>query len=104
MVMRRSTSSCAGQRCGGIARRLRRLRAGDDATAKDARLAIGRVVEHAGLSGRHAVFAANQLDFEISLDVPMQPGGLRCAGRADLDVNFGVTLDCFAEWRYRRAN
>src|SRR5260370_28715347 len=96
-VMRRSTSFGAGQRGAGTARRLRRLRAGDDAAAKDARLAISRVVEHAGLSGRHAVFAANQLDFEISLSIPVQPGGLRWARRADLDVNFGVTLHCFAD-------
>src|SRR5437588_6324465 len=95
--MRRSTSSCAGKGRGGIARRLRRLRAGDDAAAEDARLAISRIVEHAGLSGRHAVFAANQLDFEISLSIPVQPSSLWWARRADLDVNFGVTLDRFAD-------
>src|SRR5438067_1567494 len=99
--MRRSTSSCAGQRRGGIACHLRHLRAGDDAAAKDARLAISRIVEHTSLSGRHAVFAANQLDlqldFEISLSMPVQPGGLRWARRSDLDVNFGMTLDCFAD-------
>src|SRR6266568_1383572 len=98
IVMRRSTSSCAGQRGASTARRLLRLhRGGDNAAAKHTRLTVGRVVKYAGLSGRHAVHTADQLDFEIRLNTAPQPSGLRCARRAHLDVDFGMALDCFAD-------
>src|SRR5262249_5172696 len=79
--------------CGYCLRR--RHGSGNEAAAEDARLALCRVIEHAGLPGRHTVFAADQLDFKTRIGAAAQPGGLRRARRAHLDVNFRLTLGGF---------
>jgi hypothetical protein len=56
----------------------------DEATAKHARLAARRVIEHTGLAGRHALFAADQFDFVAAID-RAQPGRLRRPRGANLD-------------------
>ena len=59
-------------------RRARRRR--DEAAAEHARLALGRVVEHAGLPGRHAVLAVDQLDLDAAGAARSQAG---CGGRVE---------------------
>ena len=51
---------------GARARHRRGDRAADEAAAEHARLALGRVVEHAGLAGRHAVLAVDQFDLDAA--------------------------------------
>src|SRR6185295_167874 len=59
-------------------------RALDEATAENARLAVGRIVEHAGLARGHSVLASNEIDLD-ALACPAQPRRLRRPGGADLD-------------------
>ena len=61
-----------------------RQRALDEAAAEHARLPVGRIVEHAGLSRRDAVLAVDQFDHDAAA-AAHQPGRLRRAGRAHLD-------------------
>src|SRR3954468_5407 len=56
----------------------------DEATAEHARLAVGRIVEHAGLAWGHSVLARNEIDLD-ALACPAQPRRLRRPRRADLD-------------------
>ena len=65
-------------------RRAAARRALDEAAAEHARLALGRVVEHAGLAGRNAVLAVDQFDLDAAA-AAHQPGRLRRARRAHLD-------------------
>src|SRR5437763_4284175 len=58
-------------------------RALDEAAAEHARLAFGRVVEHASLPRRHAVLALEQIDLN-PVRSPAQPGRLWRARRAHL--------------------
>src|SRR5262249_25537747 len=62
----------------------RRHRALDEAAAEHARLAVGRVVERAGLPGRHAVLAGDEIDLDAA-GAAAQPGRLRRPGGAHLD-------------------
>src|ERR1700677_5034003 len=64
-------------------------RAGDHAAAENARLAAGRLVEDASLTGRHAVFAADQFNFDAAGAGP-QPRRLRRTRRADFDKHFCI--------------
>ena len=48
----------------------RRDRALDETAAQHTRLALARVVEHAGLAGRNAVLAVDQFDFVAASTVP----------------------------------
>src|SRR5216683_4662087 len=76
----------AGQRA-SLARRQRRRprhRALDEAAAEHPRLTVGRVVEHAGLPGRDAVLAGDEIDLDAA-GAAAQPGRLRRPGRAHLD-------------------
>src|ERR1041384_4567082 len=59
----------------------------DETPAQHARLSFRRIVEHAGLTGRNAVFAVNQLDF-TALNAVSQPGRLRrsCGTNFDEDL------------------
>src|SRR6266513_3706004 len=59
-------------------------RALDEAAAEHARLAFGRIVEHAGLARRHAVLAVEEVDLH-AVRSPAQPGRLRLPRRAHLD-------------------
>src|SRR4249919_122394 len=59
-------------------------RALDEATTEHARLAVGRIVEHAGLAWGHSVLASNEIDLD-ALACPAQPRRLRRPGGADLD-------------------
>src|SRR5262249_62201981 len=59
-------------------------RALDEAAAEHARLAFGRVVEHASLARRHAVLALEQIDLH-AVRSPAQPGRLWRPRRAHLD-------------------
>src|SRR6476469_353085 len=59
-------------------------RALDEATAEHARLAVGRIVEHAGLAWGHSVLARNEIDLD-ALACSAQPRRLRRPRRADLD-------------------
>src|SRR6478609_6056393 len=59
-------------------------RALDEATAENARLAVGRIVEHAGLAWRHSVLARKEIDLD-ALACPAQPRRLRRSRGADLD-------------------
>src|SRR5689334_5356513 len=52
-----------------------RLAAADEAAAEHARLAVRGVVEHAGLSGRDALFAAGKLHLDAVAGAA-QPAGL----------------------------
>jgi hypothetical protein len=65
-------------------RSCRRDRALDEAAAEHARLALGRVVEHAGLSRRHAILAGNEVDFDAPA-CPAEPRRLRRPRRTNLD-------------------
>src|SRR5262249_48416218 len=62
----------------------RRHRALDEAAAEHARLAVGRVVERAGLPGRHAVLAGDEIDLDAA-GASAQPSRLRRPGGAHLD-------------------
>src|SRR5215831_9452826 len=90
----RALSGSGERRLGGAGRTRQRHGAGDDSTAEHARLALGCVVEDAGLSGGNTVLAGDQLDFK-TIGTAVEPGGLRRAGRADLDVNFAMIADRF---------
>src|SRR6478736_288664 len=55
-------------------------RALDESAAEHARLSRRRIVEHAGLAGRDALFAGNEFDLITAVD-RAQPGWLRGARR-----------------------
>src|SRR5712691_10659707 len=61
-----------------------RERAVDEAPAKNARLAIGRIIEHASLAGRYAFLARNEIDLDPAGAAAL-PGRLRRPRRAHLD-------------------
>src|SRR5262245_65025886 len=83
---RRSKSAGGGDRTRFVPVRhfCRRDRALDEAAAEHARLAFGRIVEHAGLARRYSVFAGDEVDLD-PLAAPAQPGRLRRPRGADLD-------------------
>src|SRR5215472_4527026 len=83
-------------RLGGADGARQRHGAGDDPAAEHARLARRGLIEHAGLSGRHAVFTLDQLDFK-TIGVAAEPSGLWGARRADLDMDFGMIADRFLD-------
>src|SRR6516164_333349 len=62
----------------------RRDRALDEAATEHARLSFGGVVEHAGLTRRHAVFAVKEIDLDARPS-PAQPRRLRRPRGAHLD-------------------
>ena len=78
MRSRAARSAARRQRLRGCDRAL------DEAAAEHARLAVGRIVEHAGLAGRHAFLAVDQLDLDAA-GAAAQPRRLRRARRAHLD-------------------
>src|SRR5262252_2897413 len=92
----RALSGGGERRLSGISGARQRHRAGDDPAAEHACLALGRLVEDAGLSGGNAVFTADQFDFK-SIGTAVQPGSLWRARRADLDVDFAMTADRFVD-------
>src|SRR5262249_26765415 len=49
--------------------------------AQHARLSVGRIVEHAGLTWRHTVFAGDEIDF-YAVGAAAEPGRPRRARRA----------------------
>src|ERR1041384_873515 len=53
----------------------------DDPAAQHARLAVGRLVEHAGLARRHAILAGDEIDLD-AVRTTAEPGGTRRPGRA----------------------
>src|SRR4051812_22244331 len=61
-------------------RNLPRGRTPDESAAEHARLSRRRIIEHAGLARRNALFAGDQLDFIAAVD-RAQPGRLRRARR-----------------------
>src|SRR5450631_1604275 len=64
-------------------------RAPDDSAAEHARLTGLRIIEHAGLTGRYAILAGDQLDLDAARAMP-QPGRLRRPGRANLDEDLAA--------------
>src|SRR5579871_7023085 len=62
----------------------RRRHALDEAAAEHARLAVARVVEHAGLAGRDTLLAIDQLDLDAARG-GAEPSRLRRPRRAHLD-------------------
>src|SRR5262245_29635213 len=77
--------------CGGRCARLRRMRhprrrhrALDEAAAEHPRLAIGRIVEHAGLAGRDSFLTGDEIDRD-ALAIPAQPCRPWRPGGANLD-------------------
>src|SRR6202012_4525009 len=64
----------------------------DEAAAEHARLPRWRIIEHAGLSGRDAFFARDQLDLVTTVRAA-QPGRLRRAGRAHAHEQFEAVAD-----------
>src|SRR6516162_10392333 len=84
------------RRLSGVSGARQRHRAVDDPAAEHARLALGRLVEDAGLSGGNAGFTADQFDFK-TIGTAVQPGSLWRARRADLDVDFAMTADRFVD-------
>src|SRR5215470_6733776 len=91
----RPLSGGSERRLGGVSGARQRHRAGDNPAAEHPRLALGRLVEDAGLSGGNAVFTVDQFDFKTMRAV--QPGSLWRAHRADLDVDFAMTADRFVD-------
>src|SRR5579883_1487625 len=67
----------------------RRGHALDEAAAEHARLAVARIVEHAGLAGRDAFFAVDQLDLD-PVAGHAEPSRLRRASRAHLDEDLAA--------------
>src|SRR6516162_11246339 len=61
--------------------------AADKAAAENARLPLGRVIENAGLAGRHALLALNEVDLNAGC-AAAEPCGLRRPGRAHLHEHF----------------
>src|SRR6516225_7506051 len=92
----RVLSDSGERRLGGAGRARQRHGAGDDPAAEHARLALGGLVEDAGLSRRNAVFTGDQLDFK-TIGAAVKPGGLWRARRADLDVDFAMIADRFVD-------
>ena len=68
-----------------------RDRALDEAAAEHARLALAGVIEHAGLAGRHAMFAIDKFHF-VAGGAVAQPGRLRRPGRTHLDEHFQLVV------------
>src|SRR6185503_812783 len=68
-----------------------RNRALDESAAQHTRLPLTRIIENAGLAGRHAMLAIDQLNLATVCAVP-QPGGLRRAGRPDFHEDFAAIV------------
>src|SRR6478672_8209426 len=64
----------------------------DESATEHTRLSRGRVVEHAGLAGRHALFAGDQFDFVAAVD-RTQPGRLRRARRSHAHEHLDTLAD-----------
>src|SRR5271166_638338 len=92
----RALSGSGERRLGDAGRARQRHGAGDDPAAEHARLALGRLVKDAGLSGGNAVFAGDQLDFK-TIGTAVEPGGLWRARRTNLDVDFAMIADRFVD-------
>src|SRR6267154_5331645 len=73
-------------------RSIPRGRALDESAAEHARLSRRRVVEHAGLARRNALFAGNEFDF-VSTVHGAQPGRLRRARRAHAHEHLDTVAD-----------
>src|SRR6266540_1530385 len=67
-------------------------RALDESAAEHARLSRRRIVEHAGLAGRDALFAGNEFDLITAVD-RAQPGRLRRARRAHAHEHLDPVAD-----------
>ena len=67
-------------------------RALDESAAEHAGLACRRIVEHASLAGRHALFAGDEFDF-VTVIGRAQPCRLRRAGRSHPHENFQTVAD-----------
>src|SRR5262245_61431902 len=82
---RRSKSAGGGDRTRFVPVRhfCRRDRALDEAAAEHARLALGRIVEYAGLARRYSVLAGDKIDLDPPA-APAQPGRLRRPRGTDL--------------------
>jgi hypothetical protein len=86
-----------GGEVGGSGALGRRDRAGDDAAAEHARLALRRIIESAGLAGRHAVLACDQLNLDIAVNGSAQPRRLRRARRAHLHIDLAAVVQSLLE-------